>query len=66
MQSVGAPLVGVGVRAGEFAAPGAYPVLLDVEPVPGIEVLARYGTDPSTLVLDGFVTPTTSLVSPWR
>jgi hypothetical protein len=56
VRSVGGPLVGVGVRASEFAVPGAYPVLLSVEPAPGIEVLARYGADPGDLVLDGFVT----------
>lgn len=49
-------IVGVGVRAGEFAAPGAYPVLLSVDPAPQSDVLASYGTDPSDLVLDGFVT----------
>jgi hypothetical protein len=56
LRPVGAPLVGVGVRTDEFAAPGAYPVLLDAEAVSGVEVLARYGADPNALVLDGFVT----------
>jgi hypothetical protein len=54
--SVGAPFVSVGLRATEFAAPGAYPVLLEADPGGGTEILARYGANATTLVLDGFVT----------
>jgi hypothetical protein len=56
LRSTASSLVSAGVRAAEFAAPGAYPVLLEVESEGGAEILARYGEDPDTLVLDGFVT----------
>lgn len=52
---VGFPLLASGYEKEEFAAPGAYPVLLAVAEDGRAQVIARYGSDGRSLLLDGFM-----------
>jgi hypothetical protein len=54
LDEVGFPLLGAAFGREEFAAPGAYPVLLSVRDGGQAEVVARYGSEPARLVLDGY------------
>ncbi|NIM52641.1 MAG: hypothetical protein GTO22_25920 [Gemmatimonadales bacterium] len=55
LDRVGLPLLAAGYPEAEWAAPGAYPVLLDVAEGGRAWVVARYTDDAARLVLDGFV-----------
>ncbi len=55
LSRVGLPLLAAGYEQQDWAAPGAYPVLLDVAEEGAAWVVARYSDDPERLVLDGFM-----------
>jgi hypothetical protein len=55
LDKIGFPLLAAGRTQTEFAAPAAYPVLLKVAEGGRAEVLARYVSDPSRLLMDGFI-----------
>jgi hypothetical protein len=54
LNEVGLPLLASGFEREEFAAPAAYPVLLQVREGGRAQVLARYSADAARLVLDGW------------
>lgn len=54
LEELGFPLLAAGYPREEFAAPGAFPVLYNVPEDSNARVIARYGSDPARLVLDGF------------
>ena len=49
------PVLASGYARDEFAAPGAYPVLLNAREGGRARVVARYSEDPKKLLLDGFM-----------
>lgn len=55
LADLGMPLLASGYPSPVFAAPGSFPLLFDLVEDGGAEVVARYGNDPATLVLDGFM-----------
>jgi hypothetical protein len=55
LREVGLPLLAAGYAEPEFAAPGAFPVLLRAEDSGPARVIARFHDDPATLKLDGYM-----------
>lgn len=55
LDRVGFPLLAASYQRETFPAPGAYPVLLEVRQGSDARALARYGSDPEELLLDGFM-----------
>lgn len=54
LDRVGLPLLAAGYGDEELAAPGAYPVLLALREDGDAEAVARYGSEPGELLVDGF------------
>lgn len=55
LDKIGPPLLSAGYGGQEFASPGVYPVIFDVDESQGAEVIAHYTEDPGKMVLDGFM-----------
>ncbi len=55
LEEIGTPLLASGYPRARFAAPASFPVLFSVPEGSGAEVVARYGSEPEGLVLDGFM-----------
>lgn len=55
LEEIGMPLLAAGYPRARFAAPASFPVLFSVPEGSPARVVARYGSDPEALVLDGFM-----------